>query len=289
MKRLIVLLLTAVAALPFRASATGQAAETLIVGRDTMQLFALPLESADSAVLARLGARLQEIDAPWSTGCWRRYIGVWRLEKGVLWFERVETMEGEPVFTGAELFPESAAGTRVRAAWFSGEVRYGTGKTIYYQHDGFARNLEREWKATLKNGRVTSSRAYRNRGYETGLDFQENARLLAAAYDPTGLGDVPDNLGLFVSFAADSSGRAVQIDKARLVVSEKGNRDSQKIEDPENPLLKEALRAFRDVTRWDAWWIDGAWRKQYFVLPLRKNGAAWTPPKLRSGYPYFGS
>lgn len=114
-------------------------------------------------------------------------------------------------------------------------------------------------------------------------------RLLAAAYDPTGLGDVPDNLGLFVSFAADSSGRAVHIDKARLVVSEKGNRDSQKIEDPENPLLKEALRAFRDVTRWDAWWIDGAWRKQYFVLPLRKNGAAWTPPKLRSGYPYFGS
>lgn len=48
---------------PFRASATGQAAERLVVGRDTMQLFALPLATADSAVLARLEKRLDELDA----------------------------------------------------------------------------------------------------------------------------------------------------------------------------------------------------------------------------------
>ena len=47
---------------PFRASATGQAAERLVVGRDTMQLFALPLATADSAVLARLEKRLDELE-----------------------------------------------------------------------------------------------------------------------------------------------------------------------------------------------------------------------------------
>lgn len=51
---------------PFRASATGQAAERLVVGRDTMQLFALPLATADSAVLARLEKRLE-------TRCLRLY------------------------------------------------------------------------------------------------------------------------------------------------------------------------------------------------------------------------
>nr|WP_302935589.1 hypothetical protein [Alistipes shahii] len=113
---------------PFRASATGQAAERLVVGRDTMQLFALPLATADSAVLARLEKRLDELDASGSTACWRRCIGVWRLDdEGILWLECVNTEDGDVVFSGAELVPEFAAGSRARAGWFSGEIRYGTG------------------------------------------------------------------------------------------------------------------------------------------------------------------
>ena len=87
---------------PFRASATGQAAERLVVGRDTMQLFALPLATADSAVLARLEKRLDELDASGSTACWRRCIGVWRLDdEGILWLECVNTEDGDVVFSGA--------------------------------------------------------------------------------------------------------------------------------------------------------------------------------------------
>ena len=130
---------------PFRASAIGQAAERLVVRRDTMQLFALPLATADSAVLARLEKRLDELDASGSTACWRRCIGVWRLDdEGILWLECVNTEDGDVVFSGAELVPEFAAGSRARAGWFSGEIRYGTGNLVYYQHDGFMRNLERE-------------------------------------------------------------------------------------------------------------------------------------------------
>ena len=111
---------------PFRASATGQAAERLVV-------------------LARLEKRLDELDASGSTACWRRCIGVWRLDdEGILWLECVNTEDGDVVFSGAELVPEFAAGSRARAGWFSGEIRYGTGNLVYYQHDGFMRNLERE-------------------------------------------------------------------------------------------------------------------------------------------------
>lgn len=91
---------------PFRASATGQAAERLVVGRDTMQLFALPLATADSAVLARLEKRLDELDASGSTACWRRCIGVWRLDdEGILWLECVNTEDGDVVFPERSWFP----------------------------------------------------------------------------------------------------------------------------------------------------------------------------------------
>lgn len=70
MKRVLVLFLAAVSfLLPAGASATGQTAERLIVGCDTMSLYALPLMKANSTVLARLEKRLKEIDAPWSTAC----------------------------------------------------------------------------------------------------------------------------------------------------------------------------------------------------------------------------
>ena len=76
-----------------------------------MQLFALPLATADSAVLARLEKRLDELDASGSTACWRRCIGVWRLDDvGMLWVVCVNTEDGVVVFSGAVLVRVFAAG-----------------------------------------------------------------------------------------------------------------------------------------------------------------------------------
>lgn len=272
----VTLLLSTVACFlqPFRASATGQAAERLIVGCDTMSLFALPLVKADSAVLVRLEKRLKEIDAPWSTACWRAYIGVWRLDdEGILWLECVNTEDGDVVFSRAELVPEFAAGSRARAGWFSGEIRYGTGNLVYYQHDGFMRNLEREWVAAVSEGRVSETKAYRNRLYERGADATDNAQRVAAAFDSLHVGKSPDLLSLYVVFAADSTGRVVRIDRARLL-SEKG---SPVVSDPADPLLQAALRAFRSVSRWDAWWVGGVWKEQAYFIPLRRAGMVWKP------------
>ena len=185
---------------PFRASATGQAAERLVIGRDTMQLFALPLATADSAVLARLEKRLDELDASGSTACWRRCIGVWRLDD-------------------------------------------------------------------------EETKAYRNRLYERGADATDNAQRVAAAFDSLHVGKSPDLLSLYVVFAAYSTGRVVRIDRARLL-SEKG---SPVVSDPADPLLQAALRAFRSVSRWDAWWVGGVWKEQAYFIPLRRAGMVWKP------------
>lgn len=278
MKRVLALFLAAVSfLLPAGASATGQTAERLIVGCDTMSLYALPLMKADSTVLARLEKRLKEIDAPWSTACWRAYIGVWRLDKGRLWLERVETTKGDPVFTGAELFPKSAEGSRARADWFSGEIRYGTGALVYYQHDGFKRNLEREWVAEIFEGRVgRGTKAYRNRLYKCGVEMMDNVVRVAAAFDSLYVGTLPDQLALSVVFAPDSTGRVAQIDRARLLMP-----GGEKIEDAADPRLQAAVQAFRSATRWDAYWIEEMWKKQSCILTLRRNGKVCTLPLRR--------
>ena len=278
MIRVLALFLAAVPfLLPLDASATGQTAERLIVGCDTMSLFALPLVKADSAVLVRLEKRLKEIDAPWSTACWRAYIGVWRLDKGRLWLERVETTEGDPVFTGAELFPKSAEGSRARADWFSGAIRYGTGALVYYWHDGFERNLEREWVAEIAKGRVGKGpKAYRNRLYKSGVEMMDNVSRVAAAFDSLYVGTLPDQLMLSVAFAPDSTGRVARIDRAKLLMP-----GGEKIEDAADPRLQAAVQAFRSETRWDAYWIEGMWKVQSCFLTLRRDGAVWKSRRRR--------
>lgn len=124
-----------------------------------------------------------------------------------MWLECVNTEDGDVVFSGAELVPEFAAGSRARAGWFSGEIRYGTGNLVYHQHDGFMRNLEREWVAAVSEGRVRETKAYRNRLYERGADATDNAQRVAAAFDSLHVGKSPDLLSLYVVFAADSTGR----------------------------------------------------------------------------------
>lgn len=185
----------------------------------------------------------------------------------------MNTEDGDVVFSGAELVPEFAAGSRARAGWFSGEIRYGTGNLVYYQHDGFMRNLEREWVAAVSEGRVRETKAYRNRLYERGADATDNAQRVAAAFDSLHVGKSPDLLSLYVVFAADSTGRVVRIDRARLL-SEKG---SPVVSDPADPLLQAALRAFRSVSRWDAWWVGGVWKEQAYFIPLRRAGMVWKP------------
>ena len=191
-----------------------------------------------------------------------------------LWLERVETTKGDPVFTGAELFPKSAEGSRARADWFSGEIRYGTGALVYYQHDGFKRNLEREWVAEIFEGRVgRGTKAYRNRLYKCGVEMMDNVVRVAAAFDSLYVGTLPDQLALSVVFAPDSTGRVAQIDRARLLIP-----GGEKIEDAADPRLQAAVQAFRSATRWDAYWIEGMWKKQSCTLTLRRNGKVCTPP-----------
>lgn len=80
MKRILFLLTALWITVP--SFATMQFPERLIVGSDTLLMFTYPLNYAGRTVLKRLDARLKAANAPICSGCWRGYVGCWRLEEG---------------------------------------------------------------------------------------------------------------------------------------------------------------------------------------------------------------
>ena len=270
MKRILLLLAALWFARP--SFATMQMPEQLIVGRDTMQLFVLPLATADHATQVRIKEHLNEADTLiTSSACWRGYVGYWRLEEGQLWLERLENFLGKPLFTAEELFPGQAEQGRVRASWFSGEICYGRGKVVLVWDRNF---FEEEWTATVEAGRVGDIRSFRNWRSKRCPDTQENVRRVSKAFDRLGPTDsLPSQVLLSVRFVPDSTGRPARIKRATLSTEESS------ITDPSDPLVQRACQAFREASVWDVVWIHGEIHEYNYRIPLRKDGAPVSPAK----------
>lgn len=247
---------------PLRAAAAVQLPEVLVVGSDTLSMFAMPLESAPGGVRQRLTEMLEAVGAPRNTACVRGYVGHWRLERGALWLESIRTCRGALLATGAELMPQYASGSCAWTPWVNGEIRCGSGEQVHYAAG--RRYFAHERSLTVRGGCVVACRNYENRSYGSGFDPDENARRLRAEFDAARFGRVPSEVALNIVFAADSSGRVVRVDRASLIWQEAGA--TEVVEDLDDPRLREALRAFRTTTRWNGYRIADEWLPQQQVL-----------------------
>lgn len=145
--------------------ATGQAGELIIIGRDTLQMLSSPLER--DSILAR---KVQErrTNKGFSTGLWRGYIGLWRLEEGKLYLEKLLEADWEKRQSSWQtintdgIFDAYQENGRTLAGWYSGDIRVVKGEQVSYQHIGFARHYEYETIYTLHQGVVTSQKEIRN-------------------------------------------------------------------------------------------------------------------------------
>lgn len=145
--------------------ATGQAGELIIIGRDTLQMLSSPLER--DSILAR---KVQErrTNKGFSTGLWRGYIGLWRLEEGKLYLEKLLEADWEKRQSSWQtintdgIFDAYQENGRTLAGWYSGDIRVVKGEQVSYQHIGFARHYEYETIYTLRQGIVTSQKEIRN-------------------------------------------------------------------------------------------------------------------------------
>lgn len=255
--------------LPLSGRATVQIPEVLVVGSDTLEMFAMPLESAPAGVRLRLEELLDAAQVRPNTACRRGYVGLWRLERGALWLEAVRTCAGRPVATGAELLPLYASGSAAWTPWVEGTIRCGSGDPVYAPPGGFERYLAHERQLTLRGGCVVRSSSYENRAYAGGVEPDENARRMRAAFDASGAGRLPEEMTLDATFAADASGRVVRVEHASLICRD--GEETVVIEDADDPRLREALRVLRAATRWNSCRVAGEWMAQHQVLPVYRR------------------
>ena len=150
-----ILILTVICSCCFAsaAKATGQFAERIIIGQDTLGMLSCPI-NADTVLRRKVSQRIER--AGMVTGLWRKYIGTWRLEAGLLYLEKLETWDGDLVDIRG-IFDAYRENGRIAARWFSGDIRVVRGECVYYKHMGFNRHYEHETIYTLRRGRVVSS------------------------------------------------------------------------------------------------------------------------------------
>lgn len=148
--------------------ATGQIGERIIIGKDTLDMLTCPIE-VDSILSGLVCKRLPGFV---STGCWRGYQGLWRIDDGKLVLDKIVDIRS--CYSPSDSVPEVTVDLngifdryrdeqgKVVASWFNGELRVVSGELIYYFHSGFERQYEHEQVYHIKGGKVTSQAIYKN-------------------------------------------------------------------------------------------------------------------------------
>jgi hypothetical protein len=144
--------------LPATAFATGQEPDVLIYKGKTYSLFANPLE----AFYPNRKKRPLFVVKPnvMSTSNWRGYVATWAIEDNFLYLVKIDAWTCPRNFKNcqpvdlAKLFGSKYRNGKVKADWFSGDLRMPDGKMLQYVHMGYGSVYEREITLTVDSGKV---------------------------------------------------------------------------------------------------------------------------------------
>ena len=145
--------------LPAVIHATAQAPDVLLYKGKKYALYANPLESfyknQDDRPKFFVGPNTM------SSGNWRGYIATWSIEDGSLYLVGIDSwICGSMVSrncrkaTLKNLFGRKFRAGKVKADWFTGELRVPDGKMLQYVHMGYGSVYEREIILQVESGRV---------------------------------------------------------------------------------------------------------------------------------------
>lgn len=162
MKKIMIAALLLLTLLPSTAFSTAQIGELLIYKGQTYEMYSTPLESYFSKENPRPESPVV------STGCWRGYIGVWKIANGTLCLVSLHHVDHDAEnYLGKEIsfekiFPKQKP--PIPAIWFSGVLRLPQGEILRYVHMGFGTIYEKDLYITIKEGKVTAQRNVDNKG-----------------------------------------------------------------------------------------------------------------------------
>lgn len=155
----VLLILLALLSMPISSMATPQVPDKLIYKGKMWSLFANPLESFYKGGKSRPKFQI-EPRAGWSNNH-RGYIATWEVKDSYLYLIEIDSWICEPPFSGncmkvdlKELFGEKYQNGRVKADWFSGDLRMPEGKMLQYVHMGYVSLYERDTIVTVKSGEI---------------------------------------------------------------------------------------------------------------------------------------
>jgi len=143
--------------------ATGQAPDKLIIGNKVYDLFSNPLEDYYKSEKDRPAFKISA-DVMSSTGNWRGYVATWEIEGKILYLREIDAVICNfQEFTAKkcrkaelrELFGDKYANDKVKAHWFSGELRIPDGRRLEYVHMGYGSVYERDIILTVQMGKIT--------------------------------------------------------------------------------------------------------------------------------------
>ena len=154
------------------AMATGQAGDVITIDGEHWTLMGKPIDS-DSMLYHRIKALLPK-DRSINTANWDGYTAYWSIRNDRLYLDRIEVemydketkrlhTENLPEADMRKVFSKYYQQQQIVASWVNHDIRVAKGKTLYYVHSDYFRNLEYEQILTIKQGKVTLRKEYHNR------------------------------------------------------------------------------------------------------------------------------
>ena len=135
---------------------TAQAPDIIVVDGEAFRLFSNPLESYFNEDNPRPDFGFV------CTANWRGYVATWEISEDTMYLVDLRSSGSRSTdLSIATLFPGSP--NKVKAEWFTGELRLPRGKCIRYVHLGYGSVYEEELIIEIKNGIVKNRRIIDNR------------------------------------------------------------------------------------------------------------------------------
>lgn len=244
--------------------ATGQSGELLVIGKDTLQMLTCPIE-ADSVLRSEVQQRRAE---GLNTGCWRGYIGIWRLEANRLYLEKILDRCGERPYTYVHtdsLFDKyKDKKGRILASWFNGNIRVVKGKVLAYEHMEFNLTLEYETFYRVKNGKITRKRTYHNTQKKASVDKLQTYHTIQNNFNGDLFPELSDKR-LVVQFKILPSPDG-KIDSLTLIL--KAGDDEFKEYAPDHPYVMELKRCLDIVPDWEVSVFYGKRKWKRFIFSV---------------------
>ena len=93
-----------------------------------------------------------------STACWRSYIATWEIAEDTLYLIDLEFFAPDGTEGIDYVFPGYSNKNRIKATWYSGELRIPMGDCLEYEHMGYESTFESDWFISIEKGNVVSQR-----------------------------------------------------------------------------------------------------------------------------------